>query len=123
MKIMIVDDNPKMRDLIQSMLGGFAHERCEAKDGLEAVLKYSDELPDVVLMDIRMPVMSGIEATVTIRANESATTGRIPIIALTANAFAEDREACLAAGMNEYVAKPVDKTKLLDTIEKMTAKV
>ena len=101
MKIMIVDDNPKMRDLIQSMLGEIAHERCEAKDGLEAVLKYSDELPDVVLMDIRMPVMSGIDATKRIlQENPSA-----KVVIVTEFDTPLYRDAAKKAGAKEYVLK------------------
>ena len=122
-RILVAEDNPVNQRLISIILERAGHSVRVAENGRAAVDAWKAEAFDLILMDMQMPVMSGIEATVTIRANESATTGRIPIIALTANAFAEDREACLAAGMNEYVSKPVDKTKLLDTIEKMTAKV
>lgn len=83
----------------------------EAGTGAEAVLLAGREQPDVVLMDVRMPEMDGIEATKRIRAMAGAARA-IPIIAMTANAMKGDRERLLAVGMNDYVSKPIDKGQL-----------
>jgi CheY-like chemotaxis protein len=73
---------------------------------------------DLVLMDVQMPVMDGLEATRRIRANEEASGGTAtPIVALTANAYAEDREACLAAGMDALLVKPLDRERLSEALE------
>jgi two-component system sensor histidine kinase/response regulator len=72
---------------------------------------------DLILMDVQMPQMDGLEATAAIRRREKARGGHIPIIAMTAHAMADDRERCLAAGMDSYVSKPVDIHTLLETIE------
>jgi CheY-like chemotaxis protein len=77
---------------------------------------------DLVLMDMRMPVMEGLEATRRIRAGEGAGERDTPIVALTANAFEEDREACLKAGMDGFLVKPISATSLRETIERFAAK-
>lgn len=76
---------------------------------------------DLVLMDIMMPVMSGTEATRAIREMEKATGEHMPIIALTANAMKGDREACLSAGMDDYLSKPIQPKALFDILEKYLA--
>lgn len=76
---------------------------------------------DVVLMDIRMPVMNGLEATKEIRAQEREDAKSIPIIALTANAYEEDVKNCLDAGMNEHIAKPIDPLKMYAAIAEVIA--
>lgn len=100
---------------------GFVVE--EAEDGIKAVemvqatadrREYS--YYDIILMDIQMPGMNGYEATRAIRAIPSAENTRIPIIAMTANAFEEDRQNAIAAGMNEHLEKPIDVPKLLETM-------
>ena len=77
-----------------------------AEDGAQAVAKARQQKYDMVLMDVQMPVMDGLQATQAIRALPGW--GDIPILAMTANAFEDDKQACLAAGMNDFVAKPVD---------------
>ena len=115
-KILLVDDNELNREIAQDIL---TEEGCivvdVAENGEIAVQKVAESEPgkfDVVLMDVQMPVMDGYQATRTIRELENTELANIPIIAMTANAFEEDRQNALAAGMNDHVAKPVDIAKL-----------
>jgi CheY-like chemotaxis protein len=94
--------------LAVKLLERVGHEVHVAGNGAEGVELWRTEKPDVILMDIQMPIMDGLEAAQRIRGAESRERlQRTPIIAMTANAFAEDREACLAAGMDAYLSKPV----------------
>ena len=91
-----------------------------AENGREAVEKLSASSPGyyrLVLMDVQMPLMDGYEATRTIRRLEDRELANIPILAMTANAFEEDRQAALASGMNGHIAKPIDVDKLLETLK------
>ena len=116
-RILLVEDNPTNRKLIEALLGrrGYlVHSVENGKQALDAVM--NGELADLVLMDCQMPVMSGFEATERIRAWEAQQgLGRLPIVALTAGAFEEDRSHCLAVGMDDFVTKPVD-FKLLPAV-------
>ena len=106
-QVLLVEDEPVNRLVAIDILKEMGIEPEIAENGLQA-LEYVDARPyDLVLMDIQMPVMNGIEATRRIRALEGRQS-RLPIIAVTANAFAEDREQCLAAGMNDFVSKPFE---------------
>jgi len=89
-----------------------------AEDGSVCVEKYQADPKayDAILMDMQMPVMDGLQAATTIRNLESNGTGRIPIIAMTANAFEDDVRRCIAAGMDEHLSKPVDIHKLLQVL-------
>ena len=120
LKILLVDDNELNREIAQDVL---EEEGCDvvatAENGEIAVAKVASSLPgdfDVVLMDIQMPVMDGYEATRRIRALEDEALANIPIIAMTANAFEEDRQNALEAGMNDHVAKPIDIPKLRNAL-------
>src|SRR5262249_54890666 len=86
-------------------------------DGAKAVSAIAHERFDLVLMDVQMPVMDGLEATQAIRTSEVQTGDRIPIVALTAHAMKGDRERCLAAGMDAYVSKPIDMKELRKTMQ------
>jgi CheY-like chemotaxis protein len=91
-----------------------------ASNGREAVAALEEELYDVVLMDVEMPIMSGLEATATIRKSEMLNGRHIPIIAMTAHAMKGDRERYLAAGMDGYVSKPIQSKELYDALENAT---
>jgi CheY-like chemotaxis protein len=114
--VMVAEDNKINALLACSLLSKLGHRVTVVSDGGEAVAAWSaardgDTPYDVVLMDVQMPSIDGLEATRQIRALESGT-NRTPIVALTANAFAEDREACLAAGMDDFLVKPLDRDRL-----------
>jgi CheY-like chemotaxis protein len=90
-----------------------------AENGEEALARIGEETFDVVLLDVQMPRLSGIEATRAIRESETGGEGRLPIIALTAHAMDGDRDKCLAAGMDEYLSKPVQIDALLEAIRRV----
>ena len=114
-RILIVEDDEFSRDMLDRRLQKKGFETLIAVNGAEAVEIAFAELPDLILMDIALPVMDGLEATKQIRREPQ--TQNIPIIALTAHAFLEDREKCLAAGCNAYDSKPVNFPNLLAKIE------
>ena len=118
-KVLLVEDEPINQLVAQENLEEIGLEVEIANDGQEALERFSEH-PDgtyaFILMDMQMPRMDGIEATKKIR--ELPNGGRVPIIAMTANAFSEDRERCLAAGMNDFVAKPVNPDLLFETLLK-----
>ncbi|WP_041802070.1 hybrid sensor histidine kinase/response regulator [Rhodopseudomonas palustris] len=115
LRILIVDDNPTNRLVAAKMLQDFPTQTNTASDGNEAVTAATRFSYDVILMDVRMPEMDGLEATRAIRACDGSMQGA-PIIAFTANAFAEDAIACREAGMNDFVSKPVRKKALIEAI-------
>lgn len=119
--IILADDNATNRILIEKFLADEPMTLIHAPDGVGAVQAFQDWAPDLILMDVSMPRMDGLEATQKIRAAEQAQgLGRLPIIALTARALAEDREKCLAAGMDDYVTKPIRKSELKAKITEWT---
>jgi CheY-like chemotaxis protein/HPt (histidine-containing phosphotransfer) domain-containing protein len=115
LRILIVDDNATNRFVATRMLEEFDIQTNMACDGVEAVTAARRFSYDLILMDVRMPEMDGLQATRSIRATVNRSQN-IPVIAFTANAFAEDLEVCLEAGMNGFVAKPVRKIKLVEAI-------
>ena len=118
--ILLVEDNPLNREIAMALLEEMEAEVTEADDGSAAVeIMKSPEAEnlDIILMDIQMPVIDGYEATRQIRALGTEAS-RIPIIAMTANAFGEDRKKAIAAGMNAHVAKPIDILRLTETLAK-----
>jgi CheY-like chemotaxis protein len=111
--------------LARSLLTRLGHRPTVATSGEAAVdawlsARAADEPYAMVLMDVHMPGSDGIEATRRIRAEESGSGARTPIIALTANAFAEDRDACLAAGMDGFLTKPLDRERLAAALAAVT---
>ena len=113
-KILIVEDNEMNRDMLSRRLQRKGFEVVMAEDGQQGVNMSKSENPDVILMDLGLPVMDGWQATTTIKAEES--TKNIPIIVLTAHAMAGDREKALDAGADEYDTKPIEFKRLLGKI-------
>jgi len=117
-KILLVEDNEMNRDMISRRLMRKDFEVVFALDGQQAIEMASSEKPDLILMDLSLPVIDGWEATRRIKAQEE--TRRIPIIALTAHAMTGDREKALDAGADEYDVKPIDLERLLGKIQALT---
>jgi PAS domain S-box-containing protein len=124
-KILIAEDVFLNMVLIKAMLSalGLNNEIIEATNGFEAVEKYEKMKPDLILMDVHMPEMDGIQATKKIREIESLTGKSIPIIALTAGALLEEREKCFAIGMNDFLSKPLVPEKIVEMLNKYLKKV
>jgi two-component system cell cycle response regulator DivK len=114
MKILYVEDNDDNVYVLQNRLKRAGHDVIIARDGAEGVAMATAEQPDIVLMDLSLPVLDGWEATRTIK--RASQTQRIPVIALSANAMAGDREEALAAGCDDFDTKPVDMRRLLGKI-------
>jgi len=114
LKILLAEDSLANQTLAVGVLENWGHTVTVVDNGRKAVEVSSNDEFDLILMDIQMPDMDGLEATRAIRERESDSTLRIPIIAMTANAMKGDREDCLKAGMNGYVSKPFRKAELLD---------
>jgi PAS domain S-box-containing protein len=113
LRILVAEDNPVNRAVATGILEKQGHLLVHAANGREAVEAFSDGAFDLILMDVQMPEMDGFEATRRIRELEEGTGGHITIAAMTAHAMAGDRERCLAAGMDDYVSKPLRKEDLL----------
>lgn len=113
-KVLYVEDHPAQRDILAQMLELNGFEVAVASDGLEGVEKARNWLPDLILMDLRMPRMDGFEAIKAIRSHKE--TEHIPIIAISAWASAKHKERALSSGANEHFTKPVDLSRLLTTI-------
>jgi CheY-like chemotaxis protein len=112
-RVLLAEDNPVNQEVATSMLENLGCRVTLAVNGAEAVEADEDTAFDVVLMDMQMPEMDGLEAARAIRDRETRTgRRRVPIIALTANAFAKDAEACYAAGMDEFLSKPFTLSQL-----------
>lgn len=114
-RILCVEDNPQNMRLVRKILKHEGYEVLEAEDGATGLALTEREHPDLILMDINLPDIDGLEVTRRIKAQ--ANLAPIPIIALTANAMYGDEERCLAAGCDGYIAKPVSKEKLVTSIE------
>jgi CheY-like chemotaxis protein len=113
-KVLLVEDNEMNRDMLSRRLERKGFDVVFALDGQAAVEMADSEQPDLILMDMSLPVMDGWEATRRIKANDKLT--NIPIIALTAHAMSGDREKALQAGCEEYDTKPVDFPRLIEKI-------
>lgn len=121
LNILLVEDNLLNQRIVTFSLKRFNHEVVIANNGVEALEQFRSRKFDVILMDIMMPVMDGLEATVKIREIENSlnTEKRTPIIALTANTMDNDREKCISYGMDEFMAKPFDIEKLNSIFEEL----
>ncbi|MDO8281818.1 MAG: response regulator [Thermodesulfovibrionia bacterium] len=115
-KILIVDDNEKNRKLLKVIIESHGYETVEADNGKEGVRLARESKPLLILMDIQMPVMDGIEAAKILK-SEAETAG-IPVIAVTSYAMKGDREKFLATGINDYIAKPIDVNEVISIIDK-----
>jgi two-component system sensor histidine kinase/response regulator len=120
LNILVAEDNPVNQQLMVELLRRRGYTAKLAHNGKAAVQALSKEKFDAVLMDIQMPVMGGLDATVAIRKNEAEAGGHIPIIATSAHAMATDREAALTAGMDAYLVKPIRASDLYETIQNLT---
>lgn len=114
-KILLVEDNELNRDMLSRRLARRGYEVAVAVDGAQGIEMARSLTPDVILMDIGLPGIDGLEATRRLKAEPG--TSAIPIVALTANAMAGDQEEALAAGCDDYDTKPVDITRLVGKIQ------
>ena len=117
-KILVVEDAEDNRDMLSRRLQRKGHRVVQAADGQEAVEMAARERPDLILMDVSLPVMDGLEATRRIRAQAQT----IPIIAVTAHAMSDDRDKALRAGCDDYHPKPVELPRLLAQMEALLAR-
>ena len=115
--MLVAEDNPTNQKLVSVLLDQQGHHVSIVNNGRLAVERAAQHQFDIILMDVQMPEMSGLEATAAIREAERHTDRHIPIVALTARAMAGDREQCLAAGMDAYVSKPVRAEELFSAID------
>ncbi len=118
LRILLVEDNLVNQKVAASLLSREGHSIQIASNGREAVEAFEKTIFDVILMDVQMPIMGGYEATAAIRTLENGV-GRIPIVGVTANAMKGDREQCLAAGMDDYAAKPILKDELFAALRRL----
>lgn len=116
--ILLAEDNIVNQKVVLAMLSSDQYQVTTALDGIQALKKFKTKTFDMILMDIQMPNMGGIDAAHEIRALEKKTKTRVPIVALTANAMKGDREICLAAGMDDYLSKPIKKDKLIEVVNR-----
>lgn len=120
-RVLLVEDNEMNRDMLSRRLSRKGFEVSVALDGAAALESAAVDLPDLILMDMSLPVMDGWEATRRIKAD--AATAAIPVIGLTAHAMEGDREKCLAAGCDDYDTKPVDLPRLLEKMRNQLSRV
>ena len=119
-KVLVVEDNEMNRDMLSRRLQRRGYDVVMSVDGEDGVSKARSESPDIILMDISLPVLDGWEATRRLKA--SGDTRDIPVIALTAHAMAGDREKALGAGCDDFDTKPVELPRLLAKIEALLTK-
>jgi signal transduction histidine kinase len=115
-RVLVAEDNPINQEIVRGLLGMIGLRPDIANNGLEAVQAVHDRAYDLVFMDMQMPELDGYEATQRIRASGR---DRLPIIAMTANALTGDREKCLAAGMDDYIAKPIDTAQIIAVLRRL----
>jgi CheY-like chemotaxis protein len=118
-KVLLVEDNEMNRDMLSRRLTKRGHEVVIAVDGADGVAKARSERPDLILMDMSLPVLHGWDATRELRRDED--TRSIPVIALTAHAMSGDREKALEAGCDEFETKPVELPRLLEKMARLLA--
>ncbi len=118
-RILVVDDKPSSRELVRTVLTSQNYEVIEASDGREALDRMRADIPDLVLLDLHMPVLDGYGVVAAARSDPAL--AAVPMIALTASAMAGDRERALTAGFNSYLAKPVSLSVLRTEIARLLA--
>jgi len=116
-KILIVDDDRDLCHILQTHFGLLGYDSILAVNGKEAVDLATSHLPDLIVMDIMLPVMDGLQATCLIRENPK--TQSIPILAMTARVAREDRQECLKSGCDDFIAKPFTSKQMISIIEKL----
>ena len=121
LQVLVAEDNPTNQTLVSALLQQKGHRVSIVGNGRLAADRAVLEPFDIILMDVQMPEMSGLEATALIREHEQTTGAHVPIVALTARAMAGDREQCLAAGMDAYVSKPLRADELFATIDSLVS--
>ena len=120
LNILVAEDNKVNQKLMTALLSRAGHNPVLAENGLEVVKRYQSDPFDLIFMDVQMPEMDGFDATYEIRKLQADSGNRTPIVALTAHASPADRNRCLAAGMDEYLSKPVRADTLYEMIERLT---
>lgn len=114
-KLLVVEDEPIVRELVRGMLEGLGASVWTAEDGAVALRLATEQVFDLILMDVQMPVMDGLEATRRIRGLTNGS--NVLILGLTANAFAEHKAQCYEAGMNDFITKPIRPDRLRAIVE------
>jgi CheY-like chemotaxis protein len=117
LRLLLAEDTPANQKLISAILKKRGHGVSIAGNGEEALRMLESQEFDLVLMDVQMPVLDGLQTTAAIREREKTVGGRLPIVAMTAHAMQGDRERCLAAGMDAYIPKPINVAELIEVIE------
>lgn len=118
MRVLVAEDNMVNRELARHLLARLGHKVVMAADGNEVLARLQEQPCDLILMDLWMPDLDGLAACEQIRASEKGSGRRTPIIALTAHANKGDREACIAAGMDDYLEKPLRAERLQMTLDR-----
>ena len=116
-RILLVEDNEMNRDMLSRRLIKRGHQVTMAEDGAQGVAMARSDLPELILMDMSLPVMSGWDATRQLKSDEA--TKAIPVLALTAHSMSGDREKALEAGCDDFDTKPIDLPRLLEKIERL----
>ena len=113
-KVLVVEDNPMNMILIKEILAANGFEVIEAYNGHDAIKRVSEEMPDLILMDLNLPEMDGVTATKILKSNTPSKD--IPIVAITASAMKGDEEKILAEGFDGYIAKPIEMKKFIKAV-------
>ncbi len=116
-KILVVEDTEDNRQILRDLLGMAGYEMVEAHDGAQGVAMAAEHMPDLILMDIQMPVLDGYEATRRIKADPAL--AAIPIVAVTSYALSGDEQKARAAGCNDYIAKPYSPRQMLAKVREI----
>ena len=123
LRILLVEDNSLNQQVASGLLEDMGHAVTIAGNGREAVETFAEGVFDLVFMDIQMPEMDGYQATAVIREEQQRSSIRVPIVAMTAHAMSGDREKCLAAGMDDYISKPISRDRLFAVIEQNSTSI